>query len=87
MIMSFHLMKARKMTFEQGPLLLQKYRILPERRKKNHIVTLKVHDRNREGLNEYVQKTCFIHSTMYYAERKICLQPISIAAIIIALSC
>ena len=28
------------------------------------MVTLKVHDRNREGLNQYVQIT-FLHSTIY----------------------
>ena len=41
------------MTFGQGPLLLQKYKILPKRRKKNHAkkVSLKVDDRNTEGLN------------------------------------
>ena len=43
------------MTFGQGILLhvLQKYKILPKRRGKNpqKIVTLKVNDRNREGLN------------------------------------
>ena len=37
------------MTFGRGPLLLQKHKILLERKKKpHHIVTLKVHDRNRE---------------------------------------
>ena len=33
-------------------ILLQKYKILPKRRKKTR-VTLKVHDRNREGLNMF----------------------------------
>ena len=33
------------MTFGRGPLLLQKYKILPKRRKKTNIVTLKVHNR------------------------------------------
>ena len=40
------------MTFGRGPLLLQKYKILPKRREKTpNMVTLKVHDRNGEGLN------------------------------------
>ena len=42
------------MTFGHGILLhvLQKYKILPKRRGKTQkIVTLKVNDRNREGLN------------------------------------
>ena len=41
------------MMFGRGPLLLQKYKILPKRRKKTqtYIVTLKVHNRNTEGLN------------------------------------
>ena len=43
--------KALKMTLRKGPLLLQKYEILPKDRKKTNIVTLKVHDRNRKGLN------------------------------------
>ena len=43
---------ALKNTFgRQAPLLLQKYKILPKRRKKTNIVTLKVHKRNREGIN------------------------------------
>ena len=37
------------MTFGQGPLLVQKYKILPKRREKTNIVTWKLHDRNREG--------------------------------------
>ena len=45
------------MTFGQGTCILlyvlQKYKILPKRRGENSqkIVTLKVNDRNREGLN------------------------------------
>ena len=39
------------MTFGRRPLLLQKYKIPPKRRKETNIVTLKVQDRNREGLN------------------------------------
>ena len=39
------------MTFGRGPLSLQKYKILPKRREKTNIETLKVHDRNKEGLN------------------------------------
>ena len=46
------------MTFGQGTCillhLLQKYKILPKRRRKKNpqkIVTLNVNDRNREGLN------------------------------------
>ena len=39
------------MTFGRGPLLLQKYKILPNRRKKPNIVTMKVDDRTREELN------------------------------------
>ena len=41
------------MTFGRGPLSLQKYKILPKtsEKKQTYIVTLKVHDRNREGLN------------------------------------
>ena len=39
------------MTFGQGPLLLQKCIILSKRRAKTNIVTMKVHDMNREGLN------------------------------------
>ena len=45
------------MTFGEGTCILlhvlQKYKILPKRRGKNpqKIVTLKVNDRNREGLN------------------------------------
>ena len=38
------------MTFGQDPLLLQKYKILPKSQKEQ-TVTLKVHDRYREGLN------------------------------------
>ena len=38
------------MTLGRGPLLLHKYKILQRRRKKTNKVTLKVHDRNREGL-------------------------------------
>ena len=39
------------MTFGKGPLLRQKYKILPNVEKKPNIVILKVLDANREGLN------------------------------------
>ena len=43
--------KALKMTFERGPLSLQKYTILNENSVKTTLLTLKVHDMNRERFN------------------------------------
>ena len=51
-----------------GPLLLQKYKILPIRRKKPNIVTLKVHARNREGL--ICPDNLFFIAQYTYTERK-----------------
>ena len=41
------------MTFARGPLLSQKFDILPKRRKKTIKVTLKVHDIKRAILNMF----------------------------------
>ena len=64
------------MTFGRGPLLLQKYKILPKRRKKKPIVTLKVHGRNREELNK--SRYLIFHCTMYLDRQGKGLQPFSI---------
>ena len=41
------------MTFGKGPLLLPFIKILPKRREKTTIVTLKILDRKRERLNMF----------------------------------
>ena len=46
--------KALKMTFGRGPLLLQKYKLRQKKSVKTTIVTLKVHDMNRERCIVYI---------------------------------
>ena len=72
------------MTFGRRPLLLQKYNILPKRRKKTNIVTLKVYERNRERLN--MSRYLVFHCTMYLDREEKDIQPIS-SAFIIAFGC
>ena len=50
---------ALKIDVWTGSIITQKYTNFPKCRKKPNIVILKIHDRNRERLNKYVQITSF----------------------------